>query len=144
LGGLGEALELVPEPIERAALELADALAREAELLADRLERGRLAVEAVAELEDPPLPVRELRDCLPDDVVPVRVRRLLGRVGRGRVAEEVAQLTVLARADRLVQRDRRVGGVERLVDVLERQARRLRQLLPRRLAGEPWLALAGG
>src|SRR5439155_25041460 len=47
-------------------------------------------------------------------------------------------------ADRLVQRDRRVGGVEGLVDVLEREPRRLRELLPRRLAPEPRLQLVGG
>src|SRR5205823_10510894 len=94
LGGPGQALELVAEPVERAPLELADALARQAEVLADRLQRHRLAVEAVPELEDPPLPLRELRDRLPDDVAPIRVRRLLGRVGRGRVAEEVAELAV--------------------------------------------------
>ena len=57
------------EPRERLALELADALARQIELVADRLERPRLALEAEAQLEDPPLALRE------------RVERLAGRPG---------------------------------------------------------------
>ncbi len=43
------------EPSERLPFELPDPLAREVELVTDRLERPRLAVEAEAELEDPPL-----------------------------------------------------------------------------------------
>ena len=39
------------------ALELPDALARQVELVADRLERPRLALEAEPQLEDPPLPL---------------------------------------------------------------------------------------
>jgi hypothetical protein len=42
---------------QRLALELADALARQVELMADRLERPRLAFEAEAKLEDPALPL---------------------------------------------------------------------------------------
>src|SRR3954463_1957888 len=43
------------EPCESLALELPDALARQVELVADRLERPRLALEAEPQLEDPPL-----------------------------------------------------------------------------------------
>ena len=43
------------EPRERLALELTDALARELELVADRLERPRLTFEPEPQLQDPPL-----------------------------------------------------------------------------------------
>ena len=44
------------EPRQRLALELAYTLARQIELVADRLERPRLALEAEPQLQDPPLP----------------------------------------------------------------------------------------
>src|SRR5919202_1887006 len=47
------------EPGERLALELADALPRQVELVPDRLERPRLALEAEPKLEDAPLPLGE-------------------------------------------------------------------------------------
>src|SRR5262249_42107979 len=43
------------EARERLALELPDALARQVELVADRLERPRLALEAEPQLQDAPL-----------------------------------------------------------------------------------------
>jgi hypothetical protein len=46
------------EPGERLTLELADPLPRQVELVPDRLERPRLALEAEAQLEDPPLTLR--------------------------------------------------------------------------------------
>ena len=65
LGG-AERFELAVErqPLERVHLDLADALTRQPELLADLLERFRLrvAVEAKAQLEHVLLPVRELRN----------------------------------------------------------------------------------
>jgi hypothetical protein len=48
--------ELELQPLKRLGFELAHTLAREAELLADRLERGGLAAEAEAQLDDAPLP----------------------------------------------------------------------------------------
>src|SRR5206468_2315757 len=58
------------------------------------------------------------------------------RVCGARVAEEVAELRLLLRADTLIQRDRGVRSVERLVHVQEREARSLGELLARRLAVE--------
>jgi hypothetical protein len=102
----------------------------------NRLERPRLALEPEAELEDAPLAlwkrVERTSDALPAE-------RLLGLVERIRglaVGEQVAELALVVRADRLVQRDRRVGSPECLVDVLERQAGCLGELLLRRLAAE--------
>src|SRR3954452_13139828 len=43
------------EPRQRLTLELPDALTRQVELVPDRLERPRLALEPEAQLEDPPL-----------------------------------------------------------------------------------------
>src|ERR1700758_2538401 len=62
LGGEDELVaERQLEPGESSALELPDALARQAELLADRLQRGRLGVEPEPELDDPALPLRPVR-----------------------------------------------------------------------------------
>src|SRR5215510_5880283 len=47
------------EPGESLALELPDPLAGQVELVADRLERPRLALEPEAELQDAPLALRE-------------------------------------------------------------------------------------
>src|SRR4029077_10731582 len=49
---------------------------------------------------------------------------------------EITQLALVVRADRLVQRHRRMRGTQRLVDVLHRQTGRLRELVLRRLPAE--------
>src|SRR5262249_29079316 len=53
----GQAGELAQrrQPRKGLALELTNALARQVELVTDRLERPRLALEAEPQLEDPPL-----------------------------------------------------------------------------------------
>src|SRR5215203_7367650 len=124
------------EPRERLAFELADALARQVELVADRLERPRLALEAEPQLEDPPLALRERVECLADVLATQRLLGLVERVDGVAVGEQVAQLALVVGADRLVERDGGRRGGERLVDVLDRQARRFRELVLRRLAPE--------
>src|SRR5581483_3513280 len=121
------------EPSESLALELADALARQVELVADRLQRPRLALEAEPQLEDPPLALGQRVERLADALPAQRLLRLVERIRRLAVGEQVAELALVVGADRLVQRDRRVGRRQRLVDVLDRQAGRLRQLVLRRL-----------
>src|SRR5436853_1038381 len=116
------------------ALELTNALARQVELVADRLERPRLAVEPEAQFEDPPLALRKRLESPPDALPAERFLGLVERIGGLAVGEQIAQLALVVGADRLVQRDRRVRGAERLVDVLHRQARRLCELLFRGLA----------
>src|SRR6266542_4214616 len=64
--GRHDVLQLAREPLECVALELANALAGDPELAADRLERHRLVAEAEAELDDPALAVRELGQRSPD------------------------------------------------------------------------------
>src|SRR4051812_20602814 len=142
----GEPCELAErrESCEGLALELADALARQVELVADRLERPRLALEAEAQLEDAPLALRQRVERAADALAAQRLLRLVERVGGLAVGEQVAELALVVRADRLVQRDRRLRGAERLVDVLDRQAGRLGELLLGRLAAELDLEPAGG
>src|SRR5690349_22024844 len=118
--------------MKRLGLELAHALARQAELLADRLERRGLAAEAEPKLDDPPLPLGQVGDRTLDALAAHRVDGLLGRI-RGRlVGEEVAELGVALGAEALVQRDR-VDRVERLDDVLPLEARGLRDRKSTRL-----------
>src|SRR5437764_3316272 len=121
---------------QRLALELTDPLAGQIELVADRLQRPRLALEAEAELEDPALPLGQRVERAADSLLAQRLLGLVERIGRFTVREEIAELALVVRADRLVQRDRRLGGAQRLVDVLERQARRVGELLLSRLAAE--------
>src|ERR671936_237468 len=116
------------EPGERLALELPDALARQVELVADRLERPRLALEAEPQLEDPPLALRQRVQRTPDALPAERLLGLVERIGGLAVGEEVAELALVVRADGLVQRHRRLRGAERLVDVLHLQPRRFREL----------------
>src|SRR5919106_4148701 len=104
------------EALECLALELADALAREAQLGADCLQRPGLALEPEAQLEDAPLPLRKRVERLADALLAQRLLRLVERVGRLAVREEIAQLALVLGADALVQRDRRLRGRERLVD----------------------------
>ena len=69
------------EPLERLALELADTLARQVELVPDRLERPRLTLEPEPELEDAPLALGERIECSADALA---TKRLLGLVERVR------------------------------------------------------------
>src|SRR5918996_1349439 len=134
----GEAGEVAQrlEALERLALELAYPLAREVQLVADRLERPGLALEPEAELQDAPLALRERVERASDALPAERLLGLVERVGGLAVGEEVSELTLVVRADGLVERDRRVGGSECLVDVLDRKPGGLGQLLLRRLATE--------
>src|SRR5262245_46055825 len=121
---------------QRLGLELPDTLARQVELVADRLQRPRLALEAEPQLEDAPLALGESVECLAHALAAERLLRLVERVGGLAVREEVTELALVVGADRLVQRHRCVSRAERRVDVLHRQARRLGQLVLRRLAAE--------
>src|SRR4029078_1610909 len=88
-----------------------------------------LAVEAEPELENAPLALGQAREggahALPLD----RLVGLLHRIRREAVGEQVAELAVSVRAYGLVQRHRRLDGVERLPDVLHLEAPRRSELL---------------
>src|SRR5262249_55706817 len=150
-GGAGELVvrvelraQLHLETCHRVALELPHPLAGQAELLADRVERPRLALEAEAQLHDARLALAELLEGRPDGLAAERLARLLGRIDGRRAGEEVAELAVAVGPDRAVQRDGRVRRVERLLDVLQRELGCVRELLARRLAPELDLELGAG
>src|SRR5262249_9222838 len=129
------------EPSERLALELPDPLSGQVELVADCLERPRLALEAEAELQDPALPLGQRVERTANALLAQRLLGLVERIGGLSVGKQVAELALVVRPDRLVQRDRGLRGPERLVDVLQRQPGRLGQLclgrLPTQLNLEP-------
>src|SRR5207244_976580 len=136
LGSDGLELAQRGEPRQRLALELPDALAGQVELVADRLERPGLALEAEAQLEDAPFPLGQGGKGPTHTLAAKRLFGLVERVGGLAVGEEIAELSLVVRADGLVQGDRRLGRAQRLVDVLDRQAGRLSELFLRRLAAE--------
>src|SRR4051795_10216361 len=123
----GEAGELAQrgKPRKRLALELPDALARQVELMADRLERPGLTVEAEPQLQDAPLALGQGIEGLADVLAAKRLLRLFERIGSFAVGEEVAQLALVVGAHRLVERHGRGRGGQRLLDVLQRETRRL-------------------
>ena len=85
------------------ALEAAGrARAVQVELVADRLERPRLALEAEPQLQDAPLALGQSVECLADSLLAQRLLRLVERVGRFAVGEEVSELALVIGADRLV------------------------------------------
>jgi hypothetical protein len=141
-----DALELAQrcEAGQRLPLELADALTRQVELVADRLERPRLSLEPEAELEDPPLALGQGVEGPPRALAAKRLLGLVERVSGLAVGEEVAELAFVVGSDGLVQRDGRLGRAEGLVDVLDREAGGFGKLFLRRLAGELDLEPAGG
>src|SRR5207253_4789955 len=85
-------------------LELPDALARQVELVPDRFERPRLALEPEPQLEDPPLALGKRVERAPHALPAERLLGLVERVGRLAVGEEVAQLALVVGAHGLVQR----------------------------------------
>src|SRR5215218_7174522 len=133
-GGGGLQLTQRSEPGQRLALELPHAFARQVELVADRLERPGLALEAEAQLQNPPLALGQRVERPPHALAAERLLGLLERVGRLAVGEQVAELALVVRADGLVQGNGGLRRAERLVDVLDRKARSLGELLLRRLA----------
>ena len=83
---------------ERLSLELPDALARQIELVPDRLERPRLALEAEAQLEDAPLALRQSVERLAHALAAERLLRLVERIGGLAVGEQVAELALVVRS----------------------------------------------
>jgi MFS family permease len=141
LGGVGEVvagggdhiLEVPGELREGALLQLADALARQAELPPDRLQREALAVEAEPQLDDAALPLGQGGDGAADAGVTQDALCLLDPVDDVRVGEQVAELAVAAVADGPVERDGRLDRLQRLPGVLYLELRRLGELLDGRL-----------
>src|SRR5919197_5835019 len=130
---LGEALEL----LERLVLDLADALARDVERPPDLVERARvLAAEAVPQLEHAALAVGEVLQRLAERLLGEDLRRALVRGLRALVGDELAELGLLLVADRLLERDRRLGGALDRFDLVGIDPRDVGDLLGRWLAAE--------
>src|SRR5882672_6155946 len=125
-------------------LDLAHALARQSELLADRLQRGgAVADEPEAELDHVALAVRQVRDRLADCQVAERGRSLLlGR--RAGAGDQVAAGRVAVVADGHVGRCDRACGGHHFLNVVERQLRVRRDLLGRGVTLERRDELAAG
>src|SRR5690242_6750206 len=131
--GLGQRLQL----LERLVLDLADALAGDVERPPDLVERARmLAAEAVAKLEDTPLPVGEVLQGLAQRLFGENLRGPLVRALGALVSDELAELRLLLVADRLLERDRRLGGALDGVDFLRIDPRDLGDLLGGGLAAQ--------
>src|SRR6185295_12441040 len=131
--GLRERLQL----LQRLVLDLADALARDVERPPDLVERARvLAAEAVAQLEHAALAVGEVLQRLAQGLLGEDLRgALVGRLGP-LVGDELAELGLLLVADRLLERDRRLGRALDRVDLLGVDPRVLGDLLGRGLAAK--------
>ena len=131
--GLGEALEL----LQRLVLDLADALARDVERAPDLVERARvLAAEAVPQLEHAALAVGEVLQRLAQRLLGEDLRGALVRGLGALVGDELAELRLLLVADRLLERDRRLGGALDRVDLLRIDAGDVGDLLGGGLAAE--------
>src|SRR5919197_819020 len=128
---VGERAEL----LQALVLDLPDALARDVECAADRVERPRLlAVEAVAKLEHPPLALGERAEDRPERLALERRLSELVRKRCGLVGEEVAELGLVVVADRLLERDRCLRAPTDVLDLVERHLELVRDLVGRRLA----------
>src|SRR5205809_4625671 len=124
------------QALERLALELANTLARQPELVSDRLERPRLAFEAEPQLENAPLALWERVECTAHALLAQRLLCLVEWISRLAVSEEVTELALVVGPNRLVEGDGRLRSAERLVDVLDRKTGRRGELPLRRLTPE--------
>src|SRR2546423_5962792 len=117
------------EATQGVGLDLTDTLARDPELLADLLERGRLAAgEAEAQRDHVPLTLGQLGDRTAYRVgAHGALDLVLGR--RAARGEQVAEARVAVRTDRGVGRGDRLRGVLHLANLCHGQLRDLPDLL---------------
>src|SRR4051794_30027235 len=124
--GLAQRLQL----FEALVLDLADPLAGDVEGAADLVQGPRvLAAEPVAELEHAALAVGEVLERLFEGLFGKQVRGPIERALGLLVGDELAELRLLLVADRLLERDRGLGGALDRVDLLGIDPRHLGNLL---------------
>ena len=125
------------ELAQRLGLDLADALARHRELLADLFQRVvGVHADAEAHAQHALLARRERGQHARRGLAQVRLDRRVDRQDRVLVLDEIAEVRVLLVADRRFERERLLGDLEDLAHLLERHAELLGELLRRRLAAD--------
>src|SRR5204863_2609075 len=87
------------QPRQSLALELPDALARQVQLVADRLERPGLALEPEAQLKDPAFAFGQCVECAAHALPTKRLLGLVEGVRRLAVGKQVAELALVVGAD---------------------------------------------
>ena len=127
----------MPQLAQRLGLDLADAFARNVELLADLLEGMRLAVlKAEAHTQDLLLTRREGGEDILELLTQKRVGCLLGRLRSVIILNEVAEMTVLFFADRRLKGDRLLRDLHDLLDLGNVHVQLLGDLFGGRLAAK--------
>src|SRR5262249_44700571 len=122
---------------ERLGLDLADALARHRELLADLFQRVvGIHADAEAHANYTLLARRERGKRARRGLAQVRLDNGIDRQDRVLVFNEIAEMGILLVADRSFQRQRLLGDLEHLAHLLERHAELLGKLLGRGLAAD--------
>src|SRR5262249_54434263 len=121
----------------RLGLDLADALARHREPLADLFQRVVLVnADAEAHADYTLLAGREQGERARGGLAQVRLDSGVDRQDRVLVLDEIAEVGILLVADRSFQRQRLLGDLEHLAHLLERHAALFGKLLGRGLAAD--------
>src|SRR5499433_2583008 len=127
----------MPELAQRLGLDLADALARHRELVADLFQRVVLVhADAKAHADYTLLPRRERGERACRGLAQVRLDDGVDRQDRVLVLDEIAEMRILLVADRGFQRQRLFHYLEHFANLLERHAELLGKLLGRGLAAD--------
>src|SRR5262244_111347 len=127
----------MPELAQRLGLDLADALARDRELVADLFQRVVLVhAYAEAHADYTLLPRRERGERARGGLAQVRLNGGVDRQDRVLVLDEIAEVGILLVADRGFQRQRLLSDLEHLAHLLERHAELFGKLLGRGLAAD--------
>src|SRR5262244_2705790 len=127
----------MPELAQRLGLDLADALARDRELVADLFQRVVLVhADAEAHADYTLLPRRERGERARRGLAQVRLDDGVDRHDRVLVLDEIAEMRILLVADRSFQRQRLLGDLENSAHLLQWHAELLGKLLRRGLAAD--------
>src|SRR5438445_633743 len=127
----------VLELAQRLGLDLADALARHRELLADLFQRvDGIHADAEAHAQHALFAWRQGRQHAGGGFAQIGLNRGVDRQDRVLVLDEIAEVGILLVADRSFQRQRLLGDLEHLAHLLERHAELLGKLLGRGLAAD--------